>query len=105
VSDQRVVALLGTGVVPADTPILRADDLGVVRGDGIFETMHVRDGQAWLLDEHLARMVRSAARTDLDLPPAAALTELVSQALARGHPTSKAVYASCAPAAPGRRRG
>ena len=45
-----------SGVVPADTPILRADDLGALRGDGIFETMHVRDGQAWLLDEHLDRM-------------------------------------------------
>ncbi len=78
----RVMALLGTGIVPADTPILRGDDLGVVRGDGIFETMHVRDGQAWLLEAHLARMARSAARTDLALPPAEALTELVAQALA-----------------------
>ncbi len=81
-SDQRVVALLGVGVVPADAPILRADDLGAIRGDGIFETMHVRDGRAWLLDEHLARMVRSAARLDLTLPARAALVELVSQALA-----------------------
>jgi 4-amino-4-deoxychorismate lyase len=81
VSDQRVVALLGAGVVPADTPILRADDLGVIRGDGIFETIHVRDSQAWLLDEHLARMARSATRMDLEVPPAADLKELVSQAL------------------------
>src|SRR5690606_2953038 len=35
----RVVAVLGRGVVPADTPILRADDLGVLRGDGVFETL------------------------------------------------------------------
>ena len=53
------MAVLGRGVVPADTPILRADDLGALRGDGIFETMHVRRGHAWLLDEHLARMARS----------------------------------------------
>lgn len=82
VSDQRVVALLGVGVVPADMPILRADDLGAVRGDGIFETMHVRDGQAWLLDEHLDRMQRSASRMDLSLPARGGLVELVSQALA-----------------------
>jgi 4-amino-4-deoxychorismate lyase len=82
VSDQRVVAVLGVGVVPADSPILRADDLGAIRGDGIFETMHVRDGRAWLLDEHLDRMVGSAARLDLTLPARAALVELVSQALA-----------------------
>ena len=79
---QRVVAVLGRGVVPAETPILRADDLGALRGDGIFESVHVRDGRLWLLDEHLARMVRSAARLELDLPPAAALVELAEQALA-----------------------
>ena len=53
----RVVVLLGRGAVPADTPVLRGDDLGVIRGDGIFETMHVRDGRAWLLDQHLARII------------------------------------------------
>ena len=77
-----MVALLGKGVVPADTPILRADDLGALRGDGIFETMHVRDGQPWLLDRHLDRMLGSAGRLDLALPDRAALTELVGQAVA-----------------------
>jgi 4-amino-4-deoxychorismate lyase len=78
----RVLALLGVGVVPADTPVLRADDLGVLRGDGIFETMHVRGGAPWLLDAHLDRMARSAARLALDLPPRAALVELAGQACA-----------------------
>jgi 4-amino-4-deoxychorismate lyase len=77
-----VVAVLGLGVVPTDTPILRADDLGALRGDGIFETMHVRDRRPWLLDEHLDRMRRSAARLALDLPERAALVELVGQAAA-----------------------
>jgi 4-amino-4-deoxychorismate lyase len=75
-----VVAVLGVGVVPADTPLLRADDLGVLRGDGIFETLNVRGGRPWLLDEHLARMARSAARLDLPLPPAADLRALAAQA-------------------------
>lgn len=78
----RVVAVLGRGVVPADTPILRADDLGVLRGDGVFETMHVRQGRPWLLDEHLARMARSAAKLDLDLPDRPALAELAGTACA-----------------------
>jgi 4-amino-4-deoxychorismate lyase len=82
VPDLRVVALLGAGVVPADTPILRADDLGAVRGDGIFETMHVRGGQAWLLDEHLSRMERSAALMELPLPRRETVAELAEQALA-----------------------
>lgn len=79
-AQQRVVAVLGTGVVPPETPILRADDLGAIRGDGVFETMHVRGGQPWLLDRHLARMAHSAARLDLPLPPASALDDLVTQA-------------------------
>lgn len=78
----RVLALLGTGLVPADTPILHGDDLGVVRGDGIFETMHLREGGAWLLDEHLARLARSAARLDLPLPPARQLAALVAEVAA-----------------------
>ena len=78
----RVVALLGRGVVPADTPILRADDLGVLRGDGVFETLHVRNGRPWLFDEHLARMARSAARLDMALPPAVELAGLAAQACA-----------------------
>jgi 4-amino-4-deoxychorismate lyase len=77
-----VVALLGVGVVPTDTPILRADDLGALRGDGIFETMHVRDGVPWLLDRHLDRMVASAARMELALPDRSALVELAGQATA-----------------------
>jgi 4-amino-4-deoxychorismate lyase len=83
VSEQRVVALLGVGVVPADMPILRADDLGALRGDGIFETMHVRDGAAWLLDEHLNRMTRSAARMELALPARAELVDLAKLALSQ----------------------
>jgi 4-amino-4-deoxychorismate lyase len=79
----RLVAVLGRGVVPADTPILRADDLGVLRGDGVFETMHVRGGRPWLLAEHLARMARSAVRLDLALPPAADLAALVGEICAQ----------------------
>jgi 4-amino-4-deoxychorismate lyase len=78
----RVVAILGKGVVPVDTPVLTADDLGVLRGDGIFETMHVRGGRPWLFDQHLGRMARSAARLDLDLPPREELVDLAAQACA-----------------------
>jgi 4-amino-4-deoxychorismate lyase len=85
---QPVLVVQGRGVVPADTPVLRADDLGVLRGDGVFETMHVRsDGRGgtapWLIDEHLARMARSAARMELALPGDAALRELAALACAQ----------------------
>jgi 4-amino-4-deoxychorismate lyase len=66
-----LVGLLDGRLVPADQPLLRPDDAGVVRGDGVFETTLVVDGQPRDLDEHLARLDRSAAMTDLELPPAA----------------------------------
>jgi 4-amino-4-deoxychorismate lyase len=77
-----VLAVLGVGLVPADTPLLRADDLGALRGDGVFESLHVRAGQPWQLAEHLGRLAVSAARLDLPLPPAADLEALVVQACA-----------------------
>jgi 4-amino-4-deoxychorismate lyase len=78
---KRRVAVLGRGLVPVETPILRADDLGALRGDGIFETIHVRDGVPWQLDAHLARMARSAVRLNIDLPQRADLDVLAAQAL------------------------
>jgi 4-amino-4-deoxychorismate lyase len=62
--------------------VLRADDLGVIRGDGVFETMHVREGTAWLLDEHLSRMAKSAALLGIALPRRSHLVELAEQAMA-----------------------
>jgi 4-amino-4-deoxychorismate lyase len=84
VTERPVVAVLGRGVVPADTPILRADDLGVLRGDGIFETIHVAGGAPRLLEQHLDRMARSAARLELDLPDREALTGLAAATCACG---------------------
>ncbi|WDZ85542.1 aminotransferase class IV [Micromonospora cathayae] len=80
------VAVLGRGLVPAGTPVLRGDDLGVLHGDGLFETMHVRHGRPWLVGEHLTRLARGAALLELPVPPVAALTDLVETVCA-GWPT------------------
>ncbi|WP_092551929.1 aminotransferase class IV [Actinoplanes derwentensis] len=37
-------------------------------GDGVFETLHLRPSGPWLLDEHLARLARSAAILDMPSP-------------------------------------
>ncbi|SCG53988.1 aminotransferase class IV [Micromonospora inositola] len=71
------VAMLGRGVVPAGEPVLRGDDRGALHGDGLFETMHLRDGRPWLLDAHLARLRAGAAAVELSLPPDGALVELL----------------------------
>ncbi|MGE5696303.1 MAG: aminotransferase class IV, partial [Candidatus Sericytochromatia bacterium] len=51
-----------------EAPLLYADDLAAVRGDGIFETLLVRDGQPCLLEAHLDRLERSAELMDLPEP-------------------------------------
>ncbi|WP_433530074.1 aminotransferase class IV [Micromonospora sp. CA-263727] len=71
------IGVLGRGLLPAGEPVLRADDLGVLRGDGLFETMHLRGGRPWLRREHLARLRAGAAAVELTLPADAALVELL----------------------------
>ena len=49
-------------------PLLFADDLAAVRGDGVFETLLVRDGAACKVESHLRRLTGSAALLDLPAP-------------------------------------
>ena len=63
-----LVARLDGQLVPSTSPLVRPDDAGVTRGDGIFETTLVVGGQPRDLDEHLARLTRSARMTDLVVP-------------------------------------
>src|SRR5579884_2937947 len=56
----------GALVEPA-TPVVRADDHGLVVGDGVFETCEVRDGAAFALTRHLRRLQRSAAGLALEI--------------------------------------
>lgn len=62
-----VVTLDGESRDP-DAPLLCADDLAAVRGDGVFETLLVRDGGACLVAAHLARLTHSAKLMDLPAP-------------------------------------
>src|SRR6201996_9793791 len=67
-----VIVTLDGEVHPPGTPLLFADDLAAVRGDGVFETLLVRDGRACLVDTHLSRMGHSAKLLDLPEPDLAA---------------------------------
>lgn len=92
----QLLAVLGSGLVPADHAVLLADDLGVTRGDGCFDAMRVtRDGRGVRVhhrDGHLARFARSAARLGLaDAPPTAAWGELIDQALSAWEHPGEAV--------------
>ena len=48
-------------IVDDDALVVRANDHGLVVGDGVFETCEVRDGQAFALTRHLRRLRESAA--------------------------------------------
>ena len=82
-SGQPSVLVTLDGVVrePAD-PLLSADDLAAVRGDGVFETLLVRDGVACLVDAHLRRLVQSAMMLDLPVPEPAAWRAAIASAVA-----------------------
>src|ERR1700730_12730619 len=67
-----VIVTLDGEVHPPDEPLLFADDLAAVRGDGVFETLLVRDGRACLVDAHVSRMGHSAKLLDLPEPDLAA---------------------------------
>ncbi|GAB3911971.1 aminodeoxychorismate lyase [Kibdelosporangium lantanae] len=64
----RVLALLDGTLANPDAPLIRVDDLGLMRGDGIFETVLVVDGKPRELGPHFDRLVRSAAMLDLPTP-------------------------------------
>ncbi len=67
----------------ADAPLLHADDLAAVRGDGVFETLLVRDGAACLVDAHLNRLTHSARTLDLPDPDLPAWRRAIAFAAAK----------------------
>ncbi|MCB0932563.1 MAG: aminodeoxychorismate lyase [Mycobacterium sp.] len=77
-----LVTLDGAAKDP-DTPLLCADDLAAVRGDGLFETLLVREGRACLVDAHLRRLVHSAAMLDLPEPDLPAWQRAIAIAATR----------------------
>ncbi|MBB5954606.1 4-amino-4-deoxychorismate lyase [Saccharothrix tamanrassetensis] len=76
-----MLALLDGTLADPDAPLVRVDDLGLLRGDGVFETILVVDGKPRELDPHLDRLARSAAMMDLPEPDRAAFERAVSLVL------------------------
>lgn len=52
----------------AETPALRTDDRGLLLGDGLFETLAVRNGRPVFLAEHWRRLAESALELAIPLP-------------------------------------
>src|SRR2546429_9255848 len=84
----RVLAKLDGTIADIDAPQVYVDDVGLLRGDGIFETLLVVDGRPRELGPHLDRLARSAAMLELPAPDRAAWERCVDTVLGawRGGP-------------------
>ena len=92
----HVVAVMGRGVVDADAPVVTADDLGLTRGDGCFDSARVVTDDAGAarvvdLEDHLHRLAASARAMGIDTPPDPAWRGLVDDALAAWSTPGEAV--------------
>ena len=67
--------------LPVTAPAVTALDLGLTRGDGLFETVLVIDGQILAGAAHFQRMARSAQIMDLPAPDEALYRAAVSRAV------------------------
>jgi 4-amino-4-deoxychorismate lyase len=92
----RVLVMLDGTVADPEAAHIRVDDLGLMRGDGIFETVLVVDGVPRELGPHLDRLARSAAMLELPPPDRAAWERCVQVVLdqwqAPGEMALKLVY-------------
>ncbi|HEY3019162.1 MAG TPA: aminotransferase class IV [Solirubrobacteraceae bacterium] len=73
------LACLDGAVLPVAEARIPVTDDGLLRGDGVFEVVRLYGGRPYALDEHLARMTRSAE--NLRLPFAAGDVEADVRAL------------------------
>jgi branched-chain amino acid aminotransferase len=85
-------------------------DHGFVTGDGVFETVLVRDGKPFALERHLHRLARSAAGLGLALPRVSELADAVDAVTRQGQREGRArlritVTAGAAPLGSGRGEG
>jgi branched-subunit amino acid aminotransferase/4-amino-4-deoxychorismate lyase len=64
------VAVAGRGLVDPHSPVFSADDEALLRGRAVFETARVYGGRPFMLDAHIERLARSAARVRLPEPDA-----------------------------------
>lgn len=61
------VASLDGELMPADEAKIAVTDTGLVRGDGVFEVMRIYGGVVFALDQHFARLERSARNLRLPI--------------------------------------
>ncbi len=66
-----MIVWLNDELVDESKARIAPDDRGFLLGDGVFETILVRDGEAVFLTQHMERLSRGAALLGFDMPVAA----------------------------------
>lgn len=79
-STGEIVVTLAGEVVAAEHPVGRVDDPLFARGDGVFETLLLRNGRPCLVGAHLDRLARSASTVGLPPPDVAKWRTAVASA-------------------------
>ena len=70
------LASVDGAITPAETATIPVLDEGLIRGDGVFEVMRLYHGRPFAVDEHLARLERSARNLRLPLDLEAVRAEM-----------------------------
>ncbi len=78
--------------VTYDAARVPVEDRGLQFADGVYEVVRYYDGQPFRMEQHLARLVRSAAGIELPLPPVETLREAMDALIARQGLTDATVY-------------
>jgi branched-chain amino acid aminotransferase len=87
-TDDALAILDGT-ILPAAEATIGVTDLGLIRGDGVFEVIALKGGRAFALEDHLRRMATSAENLRLEIDLGAVERELRALIEAAG-PTADA---------------
>ena len=68
------------------------EDRGLQFADGVYEVVRYYEGHAFRMDQHLARLVRSAAGLEIDLPPLDEIQAAMDQLIERQGLNDATVY-------------
>jgi len=66
-----MLAILNGKVLPTEEAMVPATDVGLLRGDGVFEVIRVYNGVPFALEEHFDRMEQSAKKLMIEFDRAA----------------------------------
>ncbi|HWH96632.1 MAG TPA: aminotransferase class IV [Baekduia sp.] len=84
------LAVVDGTVLPADEATIGVTDVGLLRGDGVFEVISVYEGQLFAFDDHLRRMATSAENLRLEIDLSAVQADL-GALLAEAGPVTGAI--------------